>query len=88
MIIESGVIYTSVNLYTIIIYTDGIAVYMCPCMLFVSTCVICCWLHMWQLWYAYVCGYFKVTDLYYIGVPVFHNITTVTMQSLPSKGHH
>ena len=41
MIIRSGLICTDMHLYTVIIGTDDMAVYMCPCMLFISTCVMC-----------------------------------------------
>ena len=47
MIIKTGVIYTSVHLYRIITYTDGMAAYMCPCILLVICAVTAVWEYIW-----------------------------------------
>ena len=63
--IRSGAMYTNVHLYSYYI-TDSTMVYICPCMLLVSTYVICYWLHVWQQCYLYVSGYSKVMDKFHI----------------------
>ena len=70
MIIKSSVIFTSAHLYKVFMCKDGISIYVCPCMLLVSTCVICFWLHVQQLQYAYICGHLKVMGKFYIIVHV------------------
>ena len=46
MIIKSGAIYTSVQLYTTIICTDGMAVYIWPYILLAVAFAIDCWLYV------------------------------------------
>ena len=70
MIIKSGEICTSVHLYIIIRCTDGMTVYMCPGMLLVIACVYYYWIYVHQQWYAYVCGYHKVMDNFYVIVHI------------------
>ena len=59
---------TNVHLYTIIICTDGAALYMCPCMLLVIACALYYWVYLHQLQYAYICGYCKITNNFYVTV--------------------
>ena len=64
----------NVHLYTIIICTDGMAIYRCLCSLLAIACVICYWLDVHQQWYAYLCGYRKATDNFMLAF-VSYNIT-------------
>ena len=73
MIIYPGVICTSLWLNTIILCTDGVVVYMCPCILLVLVCAIdpqaIC---LSTVVCTYIYGYCKVTDKFYIRVHVLY----------------
>ena len=70
MIIKPGALCTSVHLNTNIICVDGMAVYMCPCILMTIAYVVDYWIFMWQLQYVYTYGYCKIMDKFYVSVHV------------------
>ena len=80
MITESAALCKSMDLYTIIICTDGVLVCMCPWMPLVTTGIICYWLHVCRLRYAYILDASKLW-INIILLFVFHNITTQIFSS-------
>ena len=60
IIIKSGVICISVHLYIIIMCKDGMVVYLCLCIILVTSVV--------TVVHTHICGYFKVIDKYCITV--------------------
>ena len=54
VIMKSDALCTSVCLYTILICTDGMVVYVCPCILLTTACAVDYWLHGHQLQHIYI----------------------------------
>ena len=72
MIIKSDAICTCLHLWTLNICTDGVAVYLCPCILLASACVIDYQLFVSWLHNGYIYWYCKLMDKSYICVHVLH----------------
>ena len=70
MIITSGAQSTSVYLNIIIIFSNGMAVYMCSCILLAIACLVDYWLYGHPLQYLYIYAYYKTTDRFYVSVHV------------------
>ena len=75
MIIKSGAICTSVHLYTIIIGTDGVVVYMWPCMLLVIACTLYYWLNVHgcsMLIYVDITELWITSILFFVSIILWH----------------
>ena len=62
LIIKYGALCRGVHLYTNVLCIDGMAVYMCPCILYAIACAEDYWLYLCQLQYIFVYGYCRVKD--------------------------